>query len=239
MSKSIIAQLSNTASNGVSSSLAQAPWSTFRYHYCRKQPTCIVPITMGDGRKHSIFIWAGVGREDSDSDCMFLDPSRIHIACTRDGAERMSLIRIVREGGATREGLLKPQVTHIVVSFLAPGLETCNCFYYQCYYYCFYRCEGIVQCWKGRALSACNLVCSSLKTCIPYARSKTDRDCIDRGVRLRWRFSEVSGVYHQHPSFPLASVKPVTLYAVHCPLSSEGFQGIHPPPSFCLVRPLW
>eukprot|EP00884_Botryococcus_braunii_P023540 jgi/Botrbrau1/9870/Bobra.0080s0005.2 len=46
---------------------------------------------------------------------MYLDPARIHVTCTRDAKERMSLIRIIREGGATREGNLKDKVTHIVV----------------------------------------------------------------------------------------------------------------------------
>lgn len=48
-------------------------------------------------------------------DDMYLDPARIYMTGTRDAKERMSLIRIIREGGATREAKLKDQITHIVV----------------------------------------------------------------------------------------------------------------------------
>ena len=46
---------------------------------------------------------------------MFLDGARIHLACCAP-KEQMELVRICREGAATRHVDLQAAVTHIVVS---------------------------------------------------------------------------------------------------------------------------
>ena len=51
---------------------------------------------------------------ESETNAMFLDGARIHLACCAP-KEQMELVRICREGAATRHVDLLPAVTHIVV----------------------------------------------------------------------------------------------------------------------------
>ena len=94
---------------GMLCGLPQQPPGSIVQH----QPVCLASSQQQPGQR----LFTEFCRDvlEGEAEGMFLDGARIHLACCAP-REQMELVRICREGAATRHVDLLPAVTHIVVS---------------------------------------------------------------------------------------------------------------------------